>query len=108
MSKLVLNYARSSGKHPRIKCDRTVFSKSILCYFTYVIVSMFIYWRQTLFVACFKACHNAYSKCHVTSNKAKSNLECAEDKFQTRGWIRGSFKVEERVLRKLSHNKLCA
>jgi hypothetical protein len=30
-----------------------------------------------------------YSKCHVTSNKAKSNLECAEEKFQTRGWVRG-------------------
>jgi hypothetical protein len=30
-----------------------------------------------------------YSKCHVTSNKAKSNLECAEVKFQTRGWVRG-------------------
>jgi hypothetical protein len=29
-----------------------------------------------------------YSKCHVTSNKAKSNLECAEEKFQTRGWVR--------------------
>jgi hypothetical protein len=28
-----------------------------------------------------------YSKCHVTSNKAKSNLECTEEKFQTRGWV---------------------
>jgi carbamoylphosphate synthase small subunit len=33
-----------------------------------------------------------YSKCHVTSNKAKSNLECAEEKFQTRGWVRGCEK----------------
>jgi hypothetical protein len=33
-----------------------------------------------------------YSKCHVTSNKANSNLECAEDKFQTRGWIEGCEK----------------
>jgi hypothetical protein len=33
-----------------------------------------------------------YSKCHVTSNKAKSNLECAEVKFQTRGWVRGCDK----------------
>jgi hypothetical protein len=32
------------------------------------------------------------SKCHVTSNKAKSNLECAEDKFQTRGCVRGCEK----------------
>jgi hypothetical protein len=32
---------------------------------------------------------SGYSKCHVTSNKAKSNLECAEEKFQTRGWGRG-------------------
>jgi hypothetical protein len=31
------------------------------------------------------ACRRSYSKCHVTSNKAKSNLECAEVKFQTRG-----------------------
>jgi hypothetical protein len=30
-----------------------------------------------------------YSKRHVTSNKAKSNLECAEEKFQTRGWVGG-------------------
>jgi hypothetical protein len=29
----------------------------------------------------------SYSKCHVTSNKANSNLECAEDKFQKRGWV---------------------
>jgi hypothetical protein len=29
-----------------------------------------------------------YSKCHVTSNKVTSKLECAEDKFQTRGWVR--------------------
>jgi hypothetical protein len=35
-----------------------------------------------------KICHN-YSKCHVTSNKANSNLECAEDKFQTRGLVQG-------------------
>jgi hypothetical protein len=28
-----------------------------------------------------------YSKCHVTSNKVTSKLECAEDKFQTRGWV---------------------
>jgi hypothetical protein len=28
---------------------------------------------------------SCYSKCHVTSNKAKSNLECAEVKFQRRG-----------------------
>jgi hypothetical protein len=28
-----------------------------------------------------------YSKCHVTSNKANSNLQCAEEKFQTRGWV---------------------
>jgi hypothetical protein len=33
-----------------------------------------------------------YSKCHVTSNKANSNLECAEDKFQTRGWVQGCEK----------------
>jgi hypothetical protein len=30
-----------------------------------------------------------YSKCLVTSNKAKSNLGCAEEKFQTRGWVLG-------------------
>jgi hypothetical protein len=30
----------------------------------------------------------SYSKCHVTSNKVTSKLECAEDKFQTRGWVR--------------------
>jgi hypothetical protein len=29
-----------------------------------------------------------YSKCHLTSNKVTSKLECAEDKFQTRGWVR--------------------
>jgi hypothetical protein len=29
-----------------------------------------------------------YSKCHVTSNKVTSKLECAENKFQTRGWVR--------------------
>jgi hypothetical protein len=33
-----------------------------------------------------------YSKCHVTSNRAKSNLECAEEEFQTRGWVRGCEK----------------
>jgi hypothetical protein len=33
-----------------------------------------------------------YSMCHVTSNKANSNLECAEEKFQTRGWVRGCEK----------------
>jgi hypothetical protein len=54
-----------------------------------------------------------YSKCHVTSNKAKSNLECAEDKFQTENSVvsmkhEGSVKVEERVLRNSSHHKLCA
>jgi hypothetical protein len=27
------------------------------------------------------------SKCLVTSNKAKSNLGCAEEKIQTRGWV---------------------
>jgi hypothetical protein len=27
-------------------------------------------------------------KCHVTSNKVTSKLECAEDKFQTRRWVR--------------------
>jgi hypothetical protein len=40
-------------------------------------------------------CNNlitAYSKCHVTSNKDKSNLECAEVKFQTKGWVRGCDK----------------
>jgi hypothetical protein len=36
--------------------------------------------------------HVCYSKCHVTSNKANSNLECAEDKFQTRGWVQGCEK----------------
>jgi hypothetical protein len=30
-----------------------------------------------------------YSKCHVTSNKVKSNLECAEEKFLTRECGRG-------------------
>jgi hypothetical protein len=30
-----------------------------------------------------------YRQCHVTSNKAKSNLGCAEEKFQTRGWVLG-------------------
>jgi hypothetical protein len=30
-----------------------------------------------------------YSKCLLTSNKAKSNLGCAEEKFQTRGWVLG-------------------
>jgi hypothetical protein len=35
-----------------------------------------------------KICTHIYSKCHVTLNKAKSNLECAEEKFQTRGWVR--------------------
>jgi hypothetical protein len=35
---------------------------------------------------------NEYSKCDVTSNKANSNLECAEDKFQTRGWVQGCEK----------------
>jgi hypothetical protein len=38
------------------------------------------------------SCLVGYSKCHVTSNKAKSNLECAEEKFQTRGWVRGCEK----------------
>jgi hypothetical protein len=33
-----------------------------------------------------------FRKCHVTSNKANSNLECAEDKFQTRGWVQGCEK----------------
>jgi hypothetical protein len=32
------------------------------------------------------------SKCHVTSNKVTSKLECAEDKFQTRGWVPGREK----------------
>jgi hypothetical protein len=32
-------------------------------------------------VSAFTAC---YSKCHVTSNKVTSKIECAEDKFQTR------------------------
>jgi hypothetical protein len=45
---------------------------------------------------CYLHCHEAelccYSKCHVTSNKDKSNLECAEEKFQTRGWVRGCEK----------------
>jgi hypothetical protein len=36
--------------------------------------------------------HRVYSKCHVTSNKANNNLECAEDKFQTRGWVQGCEK----------------
>jgi hypothetical protein len=58
-------------------------------------------YHQELVIQC-------YSKCHVTSNKAKSNLECAEDKFQTRGWVRGSVKLEERVLRTSTHHKLCA
>jgi hypothetical protein len=35
---------------------------------------------------------NLYIKGHVTSNKANSNLECAEDKFQTRGWVQGCEK----------------
>jgi hypothetical protein len=39
-----------------------------------------------------------YSKCHVTSNRAKSNLECAEDKFQTRGWVRGYEKWKNECL----------
>jgi hypothetical protein len=30
-------------------------------------------------------------KCHVTSNKAKSNLECAEENLQTRGRVRYTF-----------------
>jgi hypothetical protein len=45
------------------------------------------------------------SKCHVTSNKAK---RCAEDKFQTRGWVRGCEKWKNRVLRNSSPHKLCA
>jgi hypothetical protein len=36
--------------------------------------------------------NTCYSKCHVTSNKAKSKLECAEVKFQTRGRVRGCGK----------------
>jgi hypothetical protein len=32
--------------------------------------------------------NNNYSKCHVTSNKVTSKLECAEGKFQTREWVR--------------------
>jgi hypothetical protein len=35
---------------------------------------------------------SCYSKCHVTSNKANSNLEWAEDQFQTRGWVQGCEK----------------
>jgi hypothetical protein len=35
----------------------------------------------------FEQFRNMYGKCHVTSNKAKSNLECAEEIFQTRGWV---------------------
>jgi hypothetical protein len=30
----------------------------------------------------------SYGKCHETSNKVTSKLECAGDKFQTRGWVR--------------------
>jgi hypothetical protein len=35
--------------------------------------------------------YDQYSKCHVTSNKAKSNFQCAEEKFQTRGWVRYTY-----------------
>jgi hypothetical protein len=45
--------------------------------------------------------HEEYSKCHVTSNKAKSNLECAEEKFQTRGWGRGVGESERTSVKKL-------
>jgi hypothetical protein len=31
-----------------------------------------------------------YSKCHVTSDKAVSKPECAEENFQTRGWVLGT------------------
>jgi hypothetical protein len=41
-------------------------------------------------VTCFNT--PKYSKCHVTSNKANSDLECAEDKFQIRGWVQGCEK----------------
>jgi hypothetical protein len=40
----------------------------------------------------FSKVYEVYSKCHVTSNKAKSNLECAEEKFQTRWWVQGCEK----------------
>jgi hypothetical protein len=51
--------------------------------------------------------YNMYSKCHVTSNKAKSNLECAEDKFQTRGWVQGceKWKAASRRLEQGSFNE---
>jgi hypothetical protein len=41
-----------------------------------------------------------YGKCHVTSNKANSNLECAEEKFQTREWVQGceKWKAATRVV----------
>jgi hypothetical protein len=31
-------------------------------------------------------------QCHLTSNKFASKLECAEDEFQTRGWVPGREK----------------
>jgi hypothetical protein len=74
-------------------------------YFTHTILSNRVVVCVCVCVcACVRACVRAcvggekeiaqamYSKCHVTSNKANSNLECAEDKFQTRGWVQGCEK----------------
>jgi hypothetical protein len=44
-----------------------------------------------VFILCLCCPVCRYSKCHVTSNKAKSNLECAEEQFQTRGWVRYTY-----------------
>jgi hypothetical protein len=42
--------------------------------------------RKVVWSACWFL--SSYSKCHVTSNKVTSKLECAEDKFQRWGWDR--------------------
>jgi hypothetical protein len=51
-----------------------------------------------------------YSKCHVTSNKAKSNLHAQKKNFRQGAVfvIPPVFLLEERVLRNFSHHKICA
>jgi hypothetical protein len=41
---------------------------------------------------CWQGSQELYITCHLTSNKVAIKLECAEDKFQTRGWVPGREK----------------
>jgi hypothetical protein len=77
----------------RSMCCRVVYIFVVLCVFPSVVPYVeFMYSSTHLISALNSRPSPRYSKCHVTSNKVTSKFECAEDKFQTRGWVPGREK----------------